>query len=71
MSGSSPPVDALEPEGWKHNRWGEISEGLPQSKGERALFKHSRELQAQAVLRSKVVEVGGSAYVGFAAEYGR
>ena len=69
MLGSSPPpVDVLEPGGWAHNGNGEVSEGKPQSKGGWAFFRHSRELQAQDVLRTKVVEVGGSACVGFAAE---
>ena len=74
MLGSSPPpVDALDSEGWAHNDNGEIAEGKPQGKGGLAVlstapFKHSRELQAQDVLRTKVVEVGGNALVGFAAE---
>jgi hypothetical protein len=67
MSGSSPPVDVLAPEGWAHDGNGEIAEGKPQSKGGAAPFKHSQELQAQDVLRTKVV-VGGTAIVGFAAE---
>ena len=66
MSGSSPPVDALAPEGWAHSEGGEIAEGKPQwCNRERAYFRHSRELQAQDVLRTKVVEVGRSAWVGF------
>jgi hypothetical protein len=68
MSGSSPPVDVLEPEDWKHSEGGEIAEGKPRSTGGRACFRHSRALQAQDVLRTKVVEVGGIACVGFAAE---
>ena len=69
MLGSSPPpVDVLEAEGWKHNDAGEIAEGKPQIKGYNGRFRHSRELQAQDVLRTKVVQVGGSASVGFAAE---
>ena len=67
MLGSSPPVDVLAPEGWAHNEGGEIFEGNPRSKGGYARFKHSRELQAQDVLRTKVVE-GGEASVGFATE---
>jgi hypothetical protein len=68
MAGSSPPpVDVLQPEGWAHDEGGEIAEGKPQSKGGFARFRHSRELQAQDVLRTKVVQ-GGGAYVGFAAE---
>ena len=69
MLGSSPPpVDALAPEGWAHNEEGEIVEGKLQSKGDFARFRHSRELQAQDVLRTKVVEVGVNACVGFATE---
>jgi hypothetical protein len=68
MSGSPPPVDVLEPEGWSHNKEGHIAEGRLGSKGYDAYFKHSRELQAQDVLRTKAVEVGGGACVGFAAE---
>ena len=67
MPGSPPPVDALEPGGWAHDGNGEIGEGKPRSKGSVAYFKHSRELQAQDVLRMQVVE-GGDASVGFAAE---
>jgi hypothetical protein len=67
MSGSPPPpVDVLAPEGWKHNGDGEVKEGKPQSKGVFAPFRHSRELQAQDVLRTQVE--GGNAMVGFAAE---
>ena len=54
MSGSSPPVDVLEPEGWKHDEGGEIAEGKPQSKSGIVHFRHSRALQAQDVLRTKV-----------------
>ena len=43
-------------------------EGKPQSKGAWAHFKHSRELQPQDVLRTKVVQVGLDAIVGFATE---
>jgi hypothetical protein len=72
MSGSSPPpVDALAPEGWAHNEGGEISEGTPRSTPENwsdAFFRHSRELQAHDVLRTKVVKVGRYAIVGFATE---
>ena len=70
MSGSSPPVDVLAPEGWAHNGAGKIAGGEPQCRsrmGGLAPFKHSRELQAQDVLRTKVVE-GREAWVGFAAE---
>ena len=66
MLGSSPPVDVLEPEGWAHDRNGEIAEGKPQSKGNYAPFKHSQELQAQDVLRTRVE--GRGAFVGFATE---
>ena len=66
--GSPPPVDVLEPEGWAHNGNGEIAEGRPQwCEGGVARFRHSRELQAQDVLRTRVVEEG-NAYVGFATE---
>ena len=69
MLGSSPlPVDALAPEDWKHDEGGEISEGNPQSKGLFAPFKHSRELQAHDVFKTKVIKVGGGAIVGFATE---
>ena len=68
MSAPSPPVDALEPEGWSHNEGGEITEGRPQSKGGFAYFKHTRSLQAKDVWRMRV-EVGGVAYVGFASEH--
>jgi hypothetical protein len=68
MSGSSPPVDVLAPEGWAHNGNGEMAEGKPKSKGNWAPFKHSRELQAHDVSRTKVVEGGGGAIVGFATE---
>jgi hypothetical protein len=67
MSAPSPPVDALEPEGWSHSGDGEITEGRPQSKGGYADFKHTRSLQAKDVWRMRV-EVGGSALVGFATE---
>ena len=68
MSAPSPPVDALEPEGWSHDEDGEITEGRPQSKANaHAFFKHSRALQAKDVLRMRV-EVGGIAWVGFATE---
>ena len=67
MSGSSPPVDVLAPEGWAHDGRGEMAEGKPQSKGDPAVFMHSRELQTHDVLRTKVVE-GGMACVGFATE---
>jgi hypothetical protein len=61
LGSSPPPVDVLEPEGWKHDGRGEIAEGKPQSKGDGAVFKHSRELQAQDVLRTnKVVKVGAA-----------
>jgi hypothetical protein len=68
MSAPSPPVDALEPEGWGHNGQGEITEGRPQGKGGGyAVFKHSRVLQAKDVWKMRV-EVGGDARVGFASE---
>jgi hypothetical protein len=67
MSGSSPPpVDALTQEGWAHDEGGEIVKGKLQSKGVDAFFMHSRELQAQDVLRTRVE--GGGAWVGFATE---
>ena len=55
MSGSSPPVGALEAEGWAHDSNGEMAEGRPQSKGNIAVFKHSRELQTQDALSFKYV----------------
>jgi hypothetical protein len=68
MSGApSPPVGALEPEGWSHNGAGEIIEGRPQSKRYAAFFKHTRSLQAKDVWKMRV-EVGGDAWVGFATE---
>ena len=67
MSAPSPPVDALEPEGWSHNGNGEITEGRPQSKGSCGVFKHPRSLQAKDVWRTRV-EAGGYASVGFATE---
>ena len=56
MLGSSPPVDVLEPGGWARNGAGEIAEGKPRSKGGYAYFRHSRELLAQDVLRTRVVQ---------------
>ena len=67
MSAAPSPLGALEPEGWSHNEGGEIIEGRPQSKGDWALFKHSRLLRAKDVWRVRV-EVGGYASVGFASE---
>jgi hypothetical protein len=67
MSAPSPPVDALEPQGWSHNGGGEIIEGRPQSKGGGAFFKHTRALQPKDVWRMRV-QVGGIACVGFATE---
>ena len=70
MSGCAAPAarpDALDPEGWAHDEGGEIAEGKPQAKSYVADFRHSRELQAGDVLRTKVVE-GRGAFVGFAAE---
>ena len=61
-------MESLEAEGWAHNGAGEIAEGKPQwCQGNTARFRHSRELQAQDVLRTQVV-AGGNAVVGFAAE---
>ena len=64
MLGSPPPVDVLEPEGWAHNAADKVVEWKPQwCKGGNAYFKHSRELQAQDVLMTQVVEGGaGSGY---------
>ena len=60
-------MESLEAEGWAHNGAGEIAEGKPQwCQGNTARFRHSRELQAQDVLRTQVVE--GRAFVGFATE---
>jgi hypothetical protein len=70
MSGCGPPAarpDALDPEGWAHSEEGEIAEGKPQSRGGNASFRHSRELQAEDVLRMKVL-AGRGAMVGIAAE---
>ena len=67
MDVSSPPVDALEPDGWSHNEGGEIIERRPQSNGYYAFFKHTRPLQAKDVWRMRV-EVGGFAFVGFASD---
>ena len=62
------PLGALEPQGWSHDGWGEITEGRPQCKdGDFAVFKHSRALLAKDVWRMRV-EVGGDARVGFATE---
>jgi hypothetical protein len=68
MSAPPPPVDALEHEGWSHDEGGEIIERRPQSKVNcSAYFKHTQSLQPKDVWRMRV-EVGGSAYVGFATE---
>ena len=67
MSGA--PLGALPPAGWACSEGGEIKNGEPQCKeGEDyATFKHSQSLEAEDVLRMKVV-AGGSARVGIAAE---
>jgi hypothetical protein len=68
MSAPSPPVDALEPEGWSHDEDGEIIDGRPQrTGGGGAFFKHPRSLQAKDVLRMRV-EVEGDVLVGFATD---
>jgi hypothetical protein len=64
---SSAFLGALPPAGWAHNNKGEIRNGEPQSKGGFAYFKHSQSLEAEDVLRMKVV-AGGKAWVGIAAE---
>ena len=68
MSGA--PLGALPPAGWACSEEGEIKNGEPQCKDdaeERAHFKHSQSLEAEDVLRTKVV-AGGGAWVGIAAE---
>ena len=67
MAAPSPPVGALEPEGWSHSEGGEIIEGRPQWKSGYAHFKHTRSLQPKDVWRMRV-EVGGHAFVGSATE---
>jgi hypothetical protein len=67
MSGAF--LGALPPAGWKCDKNGEIKNGEPQCKdGENdADFKHSQSLEAEDVLRMKVV-AGRGAQVGFAGE---
>ena len=67
MSGA--PLGALPPAGWACGEKGEIKNGEPQCKEEEshAYFKHSQSLEAEDVLRMKVV-AGGGASVGIAAE---
>jgi hypothetical protein len=68
MSGAS-SRGALPPAGWACSEGGEIKNGDPQCKeGESyACFKHSQSLEAEDVLRMKVL-AGGSALVGIATE---
>jgi hypothetical protein len=71
MSGAS--LGGLDPAGWKYDEDGEIKNGEPQCKDdeEYAFFKHSQTLEAEDVLRMKVVAGGGAsgdAFVGIAAE---
>ena len=76
MSGA--PLGALPPAGWACSEGGEIKNGEPQCKEEgaedededeveHAVFVHSQSLEAEDVLRMKVVAVGG-ALVGIAGE---
>ena len=67
MSAPSPPVDALEPEGWSHDEGGEIIEGRPQGKGGYPYFKHTRSLQAKDVWRRRL-KSEGVRFVEFATE---
>ena len=69
MSGAA-SLGALPPAGWKCDEGGENKNGEPQCKGEEeggALFKHSQSLEAEDVLRMKVI-AGRGAWVGIAAE---
>ena len=67
MSGA--PLGGLDPAGWKCDENGEIKNGEPQCKDEKhyAPFVHSQSLEAEDVLRMKVV-ARGCASVGIAAE---
>ena len=70
MSGAA-SLGALPPAGWACSEGGEIKNGEPQCKedGEdEAPFKHSQSLEAEDVLRMKVVVAEGGACVGIAAE---
>ena len=62
-------LGGLDPAGWKCDKKGEIKNGEPQCKDDAytADFKHSQSLDAEYVLRMKVV-AGGNAIVGIAAE---
>ena len=58
MFGAS--LGGLDPAGWKCSEEGEIKNGEPQNKDEEeeyaaAVFKHSQSLEAEDVLRMKVV----------------
>ena len=55
MSGA--PLGALPPAGWACSEGGEINNGEPQCKDgeDNAYFKHSQSLEAEDVLRMKVV----------------
>ena len=68
MSGAA-SLGALPPAGWACSEGGEIKNGQPQCKDDEnyAVFKHSQSLEAEDVLRMKVV-AGGTAWVGIAAE---
>ena len=73
MFGAS--LGRLDPAGWTCNENGEIKNGEPQCKDDDyeeydddyAVFKHSQSLEAEDVLRMKVV-AGRNALVGIAAE---
>ena len=62
-------LGGLDPAGWKCSKHGEIKNGEPRCKEEEshACFKHSQSLEAEDVLRMKVV-AGEDAFVGIAAE---
>ena len=70
MSGAALGLGALPPAGWACSEGGEIKNGELQCKEDEnyALFKHSQSLEAEDVLRMKVVAAGGGAKVGIAAE---
>jgi hypothetical protein len=63
------PCGALPTAGWACSEGGEIKNGAPQCKDdeERAAFVHSQSLEAEDVLRTKVV-AGRNAWVGIAGE---
>ena len=70
MSMSGAFLGGLDPAGWACSEDGEIKNEEPQCKEDEddgAYFKHSQSLEAEDVLRMKVV-AGGGASVGIAAE---